>query len=116
MYDQLMKVVGFYKNHPQYINSSHLLVRLMDSFTVIFNQSTTDITEYKEKISIDAMNKMMGLKFTSEISRGDSFNGVFYGKGSVEVIIGVDDDFDVTTNWKLWQPIKVLMNSHGYIS
>ena len=66
------------------VESSHFLVRLLQSITVPQSQN---IERYYDNVDAISLNVSMALKMTSAISKGEMFDGVFYGKGNPEILI-----------------------------
>lgn len=115
------KTITYYRNFPRFIPSNHLLVKLIDSINVPYND---DIRIHYDKVQDIALNLSMALKMTSSLYRGKVFSpGVFYGKQSNEIIIATDDEFSGTdgepkwidsieTNWRDLEPIRVIHHEY----
>lgn len=104
----LETAVNYYRANPMAVNSSHLLVRLLQSISIPFGE---DVIIYKDRVTDLALNLAMSLGLTSPIATGKTFDGVFYGKGSSEILIAHIEEFDPRlsiTNWQNLQPIRVL--------
>lgn len=105
---ELATVVKFYRTNPMAVKSSNFLVRLLQSITV---PQVQPIDRYYDNVDALSLNLSMALKMTSSIYKGEVFDGEFYGKGNVEILIGHNEDFDpklAHANWEHLQPIKVL--------
>lgn len=104
----LETAVNYYRANPMAVDSSHLLVRLLQSISIPFGE---DVIIYKDRVTDLALNLAMSLGMTSPIATGKTFDGVFYGKGSSEVLLAHIEDFDArlsVTRWQDLEPIRVL--------
>lgn len=107
----LDKIVTYYQTYPQYIDSSHILVRIIYAMNM---QRSVDVDRYWMYCKQRAPGVAQSLKLSSSYSKGNMWDGVFYGKGSKEFLLSVDEWFDVYNsdiNWKQLQSVKVLC--HG---
>lgn len=106
----LAVVVKYYRNTSMAVPANHFLVKLLQSVAV---SQSLPLDRYYANVDAVAMNLSMALKMTSSIYGGKIFDGTFYGPGSDEVIIAIDDPFDpraVDRDWKNASPVKVLMS------
>jgi hypothetical protein len=107
----LSKIIDFYHDYPVPCASSHLLVRLIQSMGV---SRQMDYDRYVSNCTRYATATAQALKLTTATSKGDLWNGVFYGGGSTEIILGHSTYFDVfhaRNNWKMLEPVVVLSHS-----
>lgn len=109
LYANLLKMVSYYRENPRSVDSSHFLVRLLQSITVPL--SMMDL-RYVDLVSDLADDLSMSLQMTSPGYYGKAFkDGVFYGRGFTEVLISTSEFFDVedaAANWEDLEPIRVL--------
>ena len=95
------------------VQSSHFLIRLLQSITVPQSQN---LERYYDNVDMIALNLSMALKMTSAIYKGTVFNGVFYGHGNTEILFAHNDSFDpflAHDNWQRIMPVKVLRHSRS---
>jgi len=107
----LKMVISFHRKNPMAVESSHFLVRLLQSITV---PQSLNIERYYDNVDTISLNVSMALKMTSSISNGQMFDGVFYGKGNPEILIAHNENFDpieATKNWENLSPVRVLRHS-----
>lgn len=108
----LNTAIEYYRQYPLRIESSHLLVKLLYSLGI---SKTEPIESFYNYLSIKSLKVAAMCRFTTAISKGDIYDGVFYGPGNREIVIAHDDDFDpiwAVKNWRNLEPIKVL--SHPF--
>jgi len=104
----LGQVVSYYRNSPDAVESSHILVKLLHSLNV---PHSLTLERYFANIDNRALNVSMALKMTSSIFNGKVFDGDFYGKGNSEILIAHDEEFDINEanrGWRNLSPVKVL--------
>ena len=104
-------VIRFYRSHTMAVDSSHLLAQILETITVPQSMS---LDRYYANVDAMSLNVSMALKLTSPVFKGKVFNGVFYGPGNTEIIIGHDESFDVEEiheNWQEAAAVKVLRHS-----
>lgn len=105
------KIEQFYKDFPIAVAASHLLVRLIHSVNISRNLS---FDRYIANCNARSLNVAQALKFTSALSKGQIWDGVFYGAGTKEIIIAHDTLFsihDAYENWKNLHPVTVLQHN-----
>lgn len=105
------KIEHFYRDYPTAVESSHLLVRLIQSIAVSRNLT---FDRYVANCTALSLNVAQSLKLTSGLSKGQVWDGVFYGNGTKEIIIGHDTLFpiqDTYENWKDLHPVTVLQHN-----
>ena len=101
-------VTAYYRTYPGRVDASHFLIKLIYGVGVA---RSLPLDRFYAMCSSKALGVAMANKMTSAISKGQLFDGQFYGKGVREVLIGHDDDFDfqdAAKNWQNLEPIKVL--------
>jgi hypothetical protein len=101
-------VISYNRSNPKAVQSSHFLVRLLQSITVSQSQN---LERYYANVDSMAMNLSMALKMTSSIYQGHIFNGIFYSKEDHEILIANSGSFDIYDAHKKWMslcPVKVL--------
>lgn len=101
-------VISYYRRSPFAVKSQHFLVRLLHAITTPKSQ---ELLRYYDNVDTSALNIAMTLGMTSPISRGQLFNGVFYGKGNAEILIADNTSFDpiaANKDWENLEPIRVL--------
>lgn len=105
------KIEQFYHDYPVAVESSHLLVRLIQSIAVSRKLS---YDRYVANCAALSLNVAQSLKLTSGLSKGQVWDGMFYGSGTKEIVIGHDTLFpiyDLHENWKNFQPVTVLQHN-----
>lgn len=112
----ITKATQFYHDYPVPCASSHLLVRLIMSMGV---SRQMDYERYVVNCTVHANKIAHALKLTTSTSKGDMWNGVFYGGGSNEIIIAHTAYFDIfhaKANWKNLEPVTILSHSQTNLS
>ena len=108
---ELEKILGYFEKNPTATSSDHILVKVIQSLSVPFG---SDVNIYRDKVEEQAADLSMHFKFTSNLARGNIFDGNFYGRGTPEIIIATNGDFDpeaATKDWRKMEPIRVLRHS-----
>lgn len=115
--EQLQKnlntVVNYYSARPFAVKSNHFLSRLINSISVSFNHN---LERYYDIVDARALSFSMTMKMSSSLFRGNIFNGVFYGDGTNEILMAVDDVFnpyEVDANWRTTSAVRVLYHSRS---
>lgn len=109
--DNIKKIVDYYRNNPLTISSSHLLIRIIYAMNI---SKSLPLDKYLDYCNQRAYTVAQNLGLTSSTSRGYIWDGIFYGKGSSEVIMANTEYFDISnseTNWKDMQSVRVLHHS-----
>lgn len=109
----LETVISYYRRNAFGVKSQHFLVRLLHSINVPFSHN---LERYYAIVDSFSLHLSMSLKMTSSIYAGKIFDGVFYGPDCPEILIAIDDGFDIFDahdNWKDLRPINVLMHSRS---
>lgn len=112
----LEKIEQFYQQFPIATQSSHLLVRLIQSIAV---SRTLPFDRYVANCNSVALSTARSIGLTTALSKGQLMDGVFYGKNYKEIVLGHDTLFplyDVHANWKEWQAVTVLQNEETVTS
>jgi hypothetical protein len=105
------KIEQYYRDYPTAVASSHLLVRLIQSIAVSRKLS---YDRYVANCTAVSLNVAQSLKLTSGLSKGQVWDGEFYGSGSKEIIIGHDTLFPIYEAYENWQnlhPVTVLQHN-----
>lgn len=95
-------VIRFYRKNPMAVQSSHFLVKLLQTITI---PQSMNLERYYDNVDGLALHVSMALKMTSSISRGQMFDGIFYGQGSPEILIAHTDSFDINEANRNWQNV-----------
>lgn len=106
-------VITYYRKSPFAVKSQHLLVRLLHTITTPKSQ---ELLRYYDNVEASALNIAQTLGFTSAISKGKIWNGIFYGPGNPEVLIADTTPFnpiEADLNWENLEPIQVLRHSRS---
>ncbi len=107
------KIENYYQEYPVAVASSHLLASLVLAVNISRNLS---FDRYIAQCSARSLNVAQALKITSGLSKGQIWDGVFYGPGTKEIIIGHDTYFplkEVYDNWKHQHPVTVLLHNQS---
>ncbi len=105
---ELAAIKEYYNSRVFAVKGNHLLCRLI---TTGFSASNYDTARFMESVYARAPYVAKHFNFTSEITNGKIFDGVFYGEGCSEIILYNEDyfnPFDGIVNWKSLNPIEVL--------
>lgn len=105
----LQKVIHYYRRAPISVQADHFVTRFLQSITLPCSLPTERY--YNNVNGLYALNLSMALGMTSEIFRGRTHDGVFYGPGTTEVLVAHTTDFDpfeAEVNWENLAPIRTL--------
>lgn len=105
------KIEQFYQDYPIAVTASHILARLIIAVNISRN---LPFDRYVANCSARSLNVAQALKITTGLSKGQMWEGEFYGPGTNEILIGHDTYFplqDAWDNWKSLQPVTVLTHS-----
>lgn len=105
---ELSNIVSHYNNRPYYLDNSHILVRLLNSFTI---SPYVPLSKFIEIANTRAPYIAKLLNLTSSITYGRIQPGTFYGNPNKEIIISLDKDlypFSLPSDWKSIKAINVL--------
>lgn len=103
----IAEVISYRRRNPHgLVGRPHFLVKLLQSINVSLS---LDADIYADKVTDVALPIAASLKMTSPLYQGKAFSpGVFYGDHVTEVLWANIDDFDLSTPWQEWEPIRVL--------
>lgn len=104
----LKTVKDYYNIKPFAVKSNHILSRILNNIGVSYFYT---LERFADIVDAKAFNIAMGMKMSSPIYRGNIFKDVFYGGDIDEVLVAVDDPFDiydVYKNWKKVSAVKVI--------
>lgn len=116
MQRNVQRIQDYYSLYPHAVASEHFLVTLLGAIAVPMNMA---LELYYDSVDAKAMNLSMALRMSSSIAPGRPFKGVFYGEGSTEFLLAVDDYFDyeyVHANWRTAQAIVPLLHPKSDLS
>lgn len=101
-------VLRYYRRNPTAVMSNHFLVKLLHTISFPLSYS---LDRYYNNVDAASFNVAAALKITTSTNSGHVFDGVFYGPGNKEIIIGNDESFDpqqADANWQNLCPVRVL--------
>jgi hypothetical protein len=101
-------VLSYYRKNPTAVVNHHFLVRLMHSINIPLSHN---LERYYANVDAVSLNTARALKMTSSVSKGEVFDGVFYGKDCPEILIAHTDYFDIfeaNRNWQNVCPVRAL--------
>lgn len=104
------KVIDYYRQYPNKINSSHVLIRLLFAMNMPRSMS---FDRYISNAFDLAIPTAQSIQLTTATTRGKLWDGEFYG-GCKEVIIANNDFFDFSNainEWRDYEPIKILAHN-----
>lgn len=111
--NNVTKIKEFYQAYPIPTNSSHLLARLIHSINISRNLS---FDRYLAHCHVSTLPVAQTLKLTSVSSKGQLWDGVFYGNNTKEIIIAHTEHFsinDAYSDWKQLSPVTVLHHNQS---
>lgn len=111
LFKNIEKIEQFYQDFPIAVAASHLLVRLIQTVNISRNLS---FDRFIANCSTHSLNVGQALKITNSLSKGQIWDGVFYGSGTKEIIIGHETLFSIREahdNWKNLHPVTVLQHN-----
>lgn len=101
------KVIDHYRQYPNKVNSSHVLIRLLFAMNL---PRSLSFDRYISNAFDLAIPTAQSIQLTTATARGKLWDGEFYG-GCKEVILANNDYFDFTNainEWRDYEPIKIL--------
>lgn len=98
----IARVQNYHRTSTLAVPNQHFLVRLLQSIPI---NKTLDLDTYYRQVSQIALGHSMAMQMTSSYSRGRFFQGVCYGKRSLECLIAVDDTFNYQKAHEEWKDI-----------
>ena len=100
--------VMYYRQRSFSVKSNHLLVRFLNSAAVSVNGS---IESFYNQAQAQGVRLTTTFGISSSLSRGNVFQGTFFGNGSREIIVAGDDyanPVELEANWQDIQAVKFL--------
>ena len=109
------KVISYCRTAANSVESSHLLVKILNDLNA---SPDLPLFEYYEKVSNRAMAVAKANKISSSLWKGNVLeNGEFYGKGTSEIILAVNEGVDILNIENDWESIEaVRILRHGKTS
>lgn len=107
----LAQVIHYFHNRSMAIKNNHLLVRLINTPRLNYEQP---VERFYEQIDVQSTNLAMFYKLTCAVFAGELHDGVFYGAGTKEIIIGSSESFDVheaSEHWMDQTPVKIISHN-----
>lgn len=104
----LAQVMSYYHKRSMAVKSNHLLVRLLNTARLNYE---APVQRFYEAIDVQAENLSRSFGLTSANNQGTAHDGVFYGAGTKEVIVGSSQSFDVrevSSKWMYQSPVRVI--------
>lgn len=102
------KIEHYYQTYSIPAASSHIIEKLITAMGIPLS---LEYDRYVANAYSSSRNVAQALKMTTSSSRGQVWDGVFYGQGSKEIIIAHEDYFNIFAardNWKRMTPVTVL--------
>ncbi len=99
---QLLDLQDYYANRVYAVRNQHFLVQLL---TQIDTPLEYDDEHYVEVTRTRAPYLAKAFRMSSELSAGVVHDGVFYGRGNDEIILAVDEYFDIDEARRNWKQI-----------
>ena len=113
---RLQRALNWYRNNYYYVQSNHVLYKLIQSFGM--PKALPD--EYVETYIYNrAFKHGNAFGFTSDRAIGKLFYGNFYGINSTEVIVQVDNNWkweNIKSNWSEMAPVRILRHNQTHFS
>ncbi len=108
---EINKIKKYYEINPSLIPAQHFLVRLITHLLGRYN--TNSPFDIYQGIAYKVEDLGMALRLTSNIYRGEVKHNCFYGADSEEAILIYNKPyFEYSkTDWRTWQPIKVMSHA-----
>lgn len=107
-YRELMRIETFYQTRVYAVKNTHILVRLLNTLTV---SMTYDYDKYVSLIQDKTPYLNKNFDITDHSNEGEVHKGIFYGPDTYEILIGLDNWFDVDQariNWKQLESVRVI--------
>jgi hypothetical protein len=113
----LIDVIKYNRKQSHAVRSNHLLVRLINAMNLDVN---LPLFEYHRMAENRVDRVATSFRLTHSKHRGDvKTEDLFYGNGTEEVVIAVNEDIDllsIETDWRALQPVKVLAHPYTDLS
>lgn len=111
------KVIQFYRNFPLFMNSTHVLSKLVDNLPLC---KDGDLPSHISRIEKIAEQQTRTHEFTSPLSKGKIHtDGIMFRPGTKEIVICINELFDVFTINQYWKeacPITFLYHESTDLS
>lgn len=106
---ELSKVIQHCRRENYAVQSRHILVRLLTNLNVDVTLPIYDYYRHVKQraLGISRANGLVSASFRQTVHS----DGEFYGKGSNEIYLYVEEDFDlldIESQWKMLEPVRVL--------
>lgn len=104
----LSQVVNYFQSRIMAVKSNHLLVRLINTPALNYEQP---VERFYDQIDYVSNSLAMAFKLTCATNSGVIHDGVFYGTGTQEIIIGSNEGFHVieaSEHWASQSPVKIV--------
>lgn len=102
---QIQHILDYYHSRVFAIESNHLLCRLLTIAGIPFQY---DLNRYTDLAFTRSPYIAKHFNFTSDITYGTIFDGLFYGNGNTEIIIAKEEYFDPYDAIKDWENIEAI--------
>lgn len=116
--NRLSRAINWYRNNYLYVDSSHILYRIIENFAMPKELPDHLVSAYINN-SDRAFYHGNALGLSSDRSIGKLHYNNFYGPNTTEVIVQVDNYWDwdwVKVNWQDLCPVTVLRHDQNHIS
>ena len=100
------QIKNYYRLYPTVLNSAHFLIRLIESLAVPME---VNLQSYYNSIDAKVTKLAMSFGITSPSNKGTVFEGIFYGKGSVELLVLDDAYFDLKEANQNWEYVSAVV-------
>lgn len=102
---ELDKLIAYYRDRTFMLPNQHLLCRILETGT-----PPLDYEPERFSLAASARSPFIARSFqlTSESSFGKHHDGVFYGDGSSEIILSIEDPFSISDALENWEDIKCI--------
>lgn len=90
------------------VRNNHILVRLLGAARLNYEAT---IERFYERIDVMTPALAQSFSLTCTVAEGSAHDGVFYGKGTKEVLIASTEMFDVheaASHWKTQSPVRTI--------
>lgn len=104
----ISQAVLYYRSRNFSVKSNHILASLLTSSETTINGN---VETFYNQIQNRSLRLASIFELTSSVSFGKVFDGVFFGKGSKEIIIATDDyinPLELEANWQDVESVKFL--------
>ena len=104
----LAQVISYFQNRSLAIKGNHLLVRLINTPSLNYEQP---VERFYEIVDVLYPRLATSFRLTSPVFMGEIHDGIFYGPGTQEVILGISESFDVleaSEHWMHQTPVRIV--------